>query len=209
MSPSGTARRASPLPPEERRCAIIDAVVPLLMDRGDAVTTREIARAAGVAEGTLFKVFADKDELVAAAVAAAIDTAPLEHAVAEVAAGDRGGDRLVDVIEVLQQRSLQMYRLMSTVGHRYHPGKPRPIPLSSALVAYFERAGLPLRVEPVQAAQILRSLTFSQSHPFLVDAPSSPAAIAELFLHGVAARNDDADPMPAVDPTPTSSEETT
>lgn len=187
MTPSGPTRRAAPLPPEQRRSAIIAAVVPLLIERGDAVTTREIARAAGVAEGTIFSVFADKDELLAAAVEAAVDPSHLEAAIAE-ATDDRGEGGLVAVIEVLQHRSLAMFRLMSTVGHRYRPAKPESIPLSSALVAFFETTDLDLRLGPAEAAQTLRAITFSQSHPLLTSPPNTPSAIAELFLHGVVLR---------------------
>ena len=67
---SATARRASPLPPSERRTAIIRAALPLLIDRGLTVTTRQIAEVAGVSEGTLFNVFADKDEFIDSIVAA-------------------------------------------------------------------------------------------------------------------------------------------
>ena len=67
------ARRASPLPPEERREAIIGAILPLLLERGSSVTTRELATAAGVAEGTIFKVFDDKDDLLRSAVERALD----------------------------------------------------------------------------------------------------------------------------------------
>ncbi|MCL1870631.1 MAG: TetR/AcrR family transcriptional regulator [Promicromonosporaceae bacterium] len=60
-----TRRRAAPLAPEERRAAIIDSVMPLVASQGADVTTRELAAAAGVAEGTLFRVFSDKSALVA------------------------------------------------------------------------------------------------------------------------------------------------
>src|SRR5690606_7898091 len=56
--------RATPLPPEDRRQAIIEAVVPLLIEHGPTATTRQIAEAAGVAEGTLFRVFPDKRALL-------------------------------------------------------------------------------------------------------------------------------------------------
>ncbi|MBN9326134.1 MAG: TetR family transcriptional regulator, partial [Cellulomonas sp.] len=45
------------MPPDERRRAILRAVLPVVRERGADVTTRELAEAAGVAEGTLFRVF--------------------------------------------------------------------------------------------------------------------------------------------------------
>jgi AcrR family transcriptional regulator len=69
--------RAKPLAPDDRRDAILDAVVPLLRDKGREVSTRELAEAAGVAEGTLFRAFGDKDQLIAAAVLRIFDPTPL------------------------------------------------------------------------------------------------------------------------------------
>ena len=65
--------RATPLPPSERRAAIIAATLPLLRTIGPPVTTREIAKAAAVAEGTIFSVFADKDDLIEATARAGFD----------------------------------------------------------------------------------------------------------------------------------------
>ncbi|GIG20965.1 hypothetical protein Cch01nite_16890 [Cellulomonas chitinilytica] len=67
--------RAAPLPPDERRRAILRAVAPVILERGISATTRELAEAAGVAEGTLFRVFDDKATLMRAAVFAALDPA--------------------------------------------------------------------------------------------------------------------------------------
>jgi len=64
------------LAPEERRAALIAATVPLLREHGAAVSTRQIAQAAGVAEGTIFGVFPDKTSLVDAAIVSALDPAP-------------------------------------------------------------------------------------------------------------------------------------
>ncbi len=61
---------------------IVDAALPLVLEHGERVTTRQIADAAGIAEGTIFRVFADKDEVIAAVVAKAVDPAPLEEALA-------------------------------------------------------------------------------------------------------------------------------
>lgn len=48
---------------------ILDAARSLLLEEGVGVSTAAIARRAGVSEGTLFKRYASKDELVAAALA--------------------------------------------------------------------------------------------------------------------------------------------
>src|SRR5450759_5146620 len=73
----GLSGRAAPMTPDERRAAILRATVPLLSERGISVTTRELAEASGVAEGTLFRVFPDKSALLRAAVEQALDPAPV------------------------------------------------------------------------------------------------------------------------------------
>lgn len=75
--PRARTGRAAPLPPDERRQAILRAVLPVVRDRGADVTTRELAEAAGVAEGTLFRVFDDKASLVREAVGTAVDPSDL------------------------------------------------------------------------------------------------------------------------------------
>ena len=55
------------IPAEERRSAILTAAIPVFAANGyERATTREIARAAGVAEGTLYRHFAGKRELLTA-----------------------------------------------------------------------------------------------------------------------------------------------
>jgi AcrR family transcriptional regulator len=65
------------MPASARRVALIVAVLPLIRERGFEVTTRELASAANVAEGTIFRVFRDKGALFRAVLAAAFDPAPV------------------------------------------------------------------------------------------------------------------------------------
>lgn len=56
--------RATPMSPADRRKAIVAAVIPLVIESGEAPSTREIATAAGIAEGTIFRVFDGLPELM-------------------------------------------------------------------------------------------------------------------------------------------------
>ncbi len=56
------------MPAEERRAAIIEATRPLVLKLGADVSTKQIAEACRLAEGTLFRVFPNKDAIVHAVV---------------------------------------------------------------------------------------------------------------------------------------------
>src|ERR1700712_744927 len=77
---SGTRLRARPMAPDERRHALVQCVIPLLKEHGRDVSTRQIAEACGVAEGTVFRAFGDKESLIAAAVEAYFDPQPFRDA---------------------------------------------------------------------------------------------------------------------------------
>src|SRR5690554_2631069 len=69
--------RARPLSLEERQASIVDAVIPLLAVSGRDISSKQIAEAAGVAEGTVFRAFGDKESVIDAAVAKFLDPEPL------------------------------------------------------------------------------------------------------------------------------------
>jgi AcrR family transcriptional regulator len=183
-------RRATALPPEERRQAIVEATLPLLMAHGTAVTTRQIAECAGIAEGTIFRVFADKDEIIVAVVEEALDTAPLEAALEQLAPELSFEDALAGAVVVLQQRTIDTWRLISSVGTRFHELTRRPLVDSSALVRLFACHADRISVEPIVAARLLRALTLSTTHPMMAGEPHEPRELVHLFLHGVARGGD-------------------
>ena len=179
------AKRAAALPPDERRSMIVAAALPLVIDHGDRVTTRQIAEAAGIAEGTIFRAFADKDEVIAAVIESALDPEPLEAALIDIPAGLDFEACLAAAIVIMQQRVIDIWRLVSSVGTRFHELTRRPMADSDALVRIFEANRAEITVEPIVAARLLRALTLSMTHPMLAGEPRSPGELVQLFLHGV------------------------
>ncbi|MEV0893651.1 TetR/AcrR family transcriptional regulator [Promicromonospora sp. NPDC050262] len=121
--------RAPRMSPEDRKAAIVNAVLPLVAERGHDVTSRELAQAAGVAEGTLFRAFGDKTELVGAvAVEGLARAGQPEQTLAELTGIDPGlplERRLELVIELGRHRVSEVMRWMSVLrSMASSPGGP-------------------------------------------------------------------------------------
>ncbi|MGC2996960.1 TetR/AcrR family transcriptional regulator [Streptomyces sp. G35A] len=187
-----TRRRAPGMSPEQRRQMIIQTAIPLIAEYGAAVTTAKIARAAGIGEGTIFRVFADKDELLQACVAEALSP---EHAVRELDAIDVAQplpDRLAEAAEALQAHMSRMGTIVGSLGHRggKHPGTVRGVGrdesttrIRAALAELLEPDKAALRRPPEQIAALFFGLLFTQ--PRTEDEPDlTPQELVEVFLHG-------------------------
>src|SRR5690349_24881692 len=105
-------RRAAALPPEERREALIAATLPLVLEHGTDVSTRLIAEAAGVAEGTIFRVFPSKDDLIEAVIASAFDPSSLVDAIGRLERSLLLEDRLVAAVRLMQAHGRRLAGLV-------------------------------------------------------------------------------------------------
>jgi AcrR family transcriptional regulator len=194
--------------PDERRRAIVDVVVPLLLQHGSEVTTRQIAEAAGIAEGTIFRVFPDKAALL---MAAAEETMNPAHGRAELDEALAGAtdlrERVLITARRLNDRSEKVVAVMMALrgvwlaqaadqaaggtkkDHQHGP--PRFIidshrALLDRLTEVFEPHRDELRIEPRQAALLLRTLVLGVRHPgSQVEEILTPDEIADALLLGI------------------------
>jgi len=127
---SGMAKqehRASPLTRVDRREAIVTAVLPLVAARGTAVTSRELSETAGVAEGTIFKAFADKDDLFRAVLDRVTDPEPTERGIRSIDPALAFEQRLEVAAELMQRRLVDVWNILSKIGAVGMPVERRTI----------------------------------------------------------------------------------
>jgi AcrR family transcriptional regulator len=198
------SRRAAALSAEERRAALIAATLPLVLARGTDVTTREIAEAAGVAEGTIFRVFPTKQELLDSVVAHAFDPTALLGELHRIDPSAPLEDRLIAAVALLQQRTEQIWHLLHALGTLHGVDRSARMGadgqwaavealITDAVAVLIEPDRDRLRCGPLDAARRLAT-----SHPrFTGGEPLSAADTVSLLLDGIRARPE---PVPAQAP---------
>ncbi|WP_062523051.1 TetR/AcrR family transcriptional regulator [Demequina silvatica] len=187
--------------PEDRREQILDAAIPLILERGAEVTTRELADAAGIAEGTVFRVFSDKAELIDAAVARVMDPAATLRVLEQIDPALPLEVKIEHIVAVLHSRVRGVVRFMTALGPREHkrhapgddhPHRQPPLGETTGVVArLLEPDQHRLRVPVATAVDYLRILVFGTTMPFLATgAASDPSELADFILRGIATEGD-------------------
>ncbi|MFF0245869.1 TetR/AcrR family transcriptional regulator [Streptosporangium sandarakinum] len=121
METTSPRRRAPGMSPERRREMIVLAALPLVAEYGTAVTTSQIARAAGIGEATIFRVFADKDELLDACVAEALQPGHVLEQLAAVPLDQPLAARLTEAAEAMRAHMTRIGTVLGALhasGHR-------------------------------------------------------------------------------------------
>lgn len=195
-----TRPRAPHLPPDERRAALIAATRDALLEYGTVPTTKQIAQHAGVAEGTIFRVFESKEALLDAVM---VESFAPDDLLDEIDAIDPAlplRERLYRFTELVQRRFQRIFGLMDALGivtpphtrdidarRKAREGGPA---LLARLRGVIGDDGDQLSVPPEEAIHLLRLLTFSGSHPHISEgATLPPHRIVDVLLDGISARS--------------------
>jgi AcrR family transcriptional regulator len=187
--------RAAPLPLDERRAALIAATEPLLERFGRDVSTRQIAEAACVAEGTIFRAFATKEALIDAVIEDAYNVQRTCEELAEVDLGLSLEERLATAVAILQERLRRLIALFWTLrlhkethdrdSFRAKQQAENEL-LNTAIASLIRPDQDHLRLNAMDAASVLRAITFSMSHHILGEERlAEPQQIVDLVLYGI------------------------
>lgn len=197
------------MPPDERRAALITATLPLLREHGLSVSTRQIAEAAGVAEGTIFGAFPDKRSLIHATILSAFDPAPIERSLSEIAPEADLHTRMRVITTIIARHLaenaplfLSLRRARKTAGEGGghadgHPpaGQPPGALLADldqtrrrlvdAVTSAIEPHRSQLRLTPPAVAQLLLSMLAMNTRADRGDLDISPEEIITVLLDGL------------------------
>jgi AcrR family transcriptional regulator len=153
--------------PDERRAAIVVVTIPLLRQWGADVTTKQIAEAAGVAEGTLFRAFGDKESLIRASLESYMDPQPFRESLLAIDRRAPLDEKIHQIIELMQHRFQGIFGLMAAVGHRQDikPGPEGRRVFAEIISELLEPDLDRLSVSGTRAAEYIRLLAFATSLP--------------------------------------------
>ena len=176
--------------PQARRDEILRTARPLVLKHGQATTTKLIAEAAGIAEGTIFRVFPSKDAVFEALLEAAFDPEPFLADIRGIDPGLPVRERMIVATGLLQRRFIGIFRLLTALAVPKPPARFQNEGLrkrlaGQGLIQVIGADADQFRVPPEEVVNLLRLLTFSASHPHISEQrPMRPDDIVDVILHG-------------------------
>ncbi|NYF10360.1 AcrR family transcriptional regulator [Leifsonia sp. AK011] len=180
-----SAGRAPALSVEDRQAMIIERVIPLLLEHGREVTSRQIAEAAGVAEGTVFRAFGDKETLIEAAATAFLEGRHRVDLEPDIDPQLPLEKKLRLLVEGMRHRVRDVMRMAAVAGHRGPgAGEAQRLRFNAMISAVFDGDRAQLRIDPDELGDYLRMIAIASTIP-IGSRQFSTDEIVGFLLHGL------------------------
>ena len=184
--PATNSMRARPLALEDRQAMIIVATMPLLVEYGPDLTSKQIAEAAGVAEGTIFRAFGDKESLIDATIKKFLDPEPLRRQLRAIPTSLPLEEKMFRIVELMRTRFSEVFRVMAAFREPHQPqGDARRIfgeIISEVLSSHLDE----LNWSVERTSHVIRLLTFATSiEHFSAGMEFDSRELTKVLLYGL------------------------
>lgn len=163
--------------------------MPLLVDFGLELTSKQIAEAAGVAEGTIFRAFGDKETLIAETVKKFLDPEPLRRELGSIPRDLSLDDKVLRMVTLLRKRFSDVFRVMAAIRTTQPPSHGERHAFAEFVFEVLAPHAQELNWSPERTAHVIRLVTFAASiKHFNAGMEFSTEELARIVLYGIAGK---------------------
>lgn len=190
-STSGPERtRARSMNPEDRREMIIDAAIPFFLEHGPSFTSKQLSEHLGLAEGTIFRAFGDKDSLISAVIKEFFERGPRNLSEGIIDANLPLEEKVATLVGGAQERVRDVFKMFSFLtpeeASKYRK-RPKGEEFRKAIMVAFEnnRNELTVPLEHLPSVMQIAAIAAHASH-FDAHAAIDQQELVNFILYGIA-----------------------